>query len=226
MGIGLKTHKLLWGKSGNRCAIEDCRKELVVTEIETDNTSLIGDEAHIVARKKDGPRGVSELNAKERDQYNNLILLCKNHHKIIDDNEEVYTVELLHEIKKTHENWVKENLKLDSKAEFENLIYISYIDYLLEFIDIDNWIYWSTSLIFDQYNFIDKNFFKSFYEIEKYLNSRVWPNKYLELERAFDNFRLILSDLRNVYLLRAKENGNRYQTEKFYKTAKSNFDQK
>lgn len=84
---------MLWGRSGNRCAI--CQKELVIDATETDDDSIIGDECHIVARSTDGPRGASPL--KERNKYNNLILLCKIHHKQIDDQENEFPVERLHQ---------------------------------------------------------------------------------------------------------------------------------
>lgn len=54
MTITLKTHKMLWGRSGNRCAFPECRKILVEDETETDNESIIGDEAHIVAKEENG----------------------------------------------------------------------------------------------------------------------------------------------------------------------------
>ena len=95
MSINLKTHKLLWGKSGNKCAFEDCRNDLIADETETDDESIIGDEAHIVARKENGPRGISKLSPEDRDKYDNLILLCRIHHKIIDDQHKFYTVEKL-----------------------------------------------------------------------------------------------------------------------------------
>jgi len=64
MSITLKTHKMLWGRSGNRCAMPDCRKELVMDATETDDESLIGEECHIIAesprrpqRKPVNPRG-------------------------------------------------------------------------------------------------------------------------------------------------------------------------
>ena len=42
--------------------------------------------------------------------YGNLLLLYKNHHREIDENCTSYTEELLHYIKTSHENWVKETL--------------------------------------------------------------------------------------------------------------------
>ena len=50
MGISLKTHKILWARSGNMCAI--CSNELIVDSLDqNDDPSIVGDEAHIIARK-------------------------------------------------------------------------------------------------------------------------------------------------------------------------------
>lgn len=139
MSISLKTHKLLWGYSGNKCAFNDCRNDLIADETETDDESIIGDEAHIVARSEDGPRGKSTLSAEDRDKYNNLILLCRKHHKIIDDQFNFYTVEKLNQIKKEHESWVKASLKPDKETEKIDLVYANYIDEIVKVLDFDNW---------------------------------------------------------------------------------------
>jgi len=44
---------------------------------------------------------INPLGISLHDEYENLILLCRNHHKIIDDNPENYSVENLIELKKT-----------------------------------------------------------------------------------------------------------------------------
>lgn len=80
MSIQLKTHKMLWGRSGNICAFPDCKKELVMDISETDDISVVGEEAHIVAREAEGPRGNSPLTPEQRDKYDNLILMCSIHH--------------------------------------------------------------------------------------------------------------------------------------------------
>ena len=120
MGITVTTRKALWGKSGNKCSFPDCKQDLVMNESETDGLSVIGEEAHIVARKEKGPRGKSELPKEQRDEYNNLILLCSIHHKRIDDQENIYTIDLLHQYKKEHENWVSSNLSLDKIEEIKS----------------------------------------------------------------------------------------------------------
>ncbi len=104
MAIGQKTRKTLWARSGNSCAM--CRIELVAERNENDRNLNIGDECHIISSKSNGPRHIANYE-KGYDNYENLILLCKNHHKAIDDLSETYTIELLIAVKKNHENWFK-----------------------------------------------------------------------------------------------------------------------
>lgn len=130
MGISSKTHKILWGKSGNKCSFPDCKIDLVMQKSETDDHSIVGEEAHIVGRSKNGPRGISKLEIEERDKYKNLILLCRVHHKLIDDQEQKYTVEILHQYKNKHEDWVRKNLSLKNISKNNNDNYLEYIDRL------------------------------------------------------------------------------------------------
>jgi hypothetical protein len=107
MAISDKTRKLLWGRSGNRCAY--CRRELVMSAA-GDNDSIVGDECHIHARRADGPRSNTSMSIYELDDYENLILLCKFHHKMVDDQPNTYTANALKNLKKKHEKWVRETL--------------------------------------------------------------------------------------------------------------------
>lgn len=108
MAITNKTRKLLWGKSGNRCAI--CRSELVTPATLATSDVLIGDECHINGRKDGSPRWDPTLSGEYLDSYENLILLCKVHHKVIDDQPISFSVEGLRSLKSRHEKWVKNNL--------------------------------------------------------------------------------------------------------------------
>lgn len=114
MSITSKSRKELWAKSGNRCAI--CKKELVNQISEEDGSYIIGDECHIISSSIDGPRYKPGL--EDYDSYDNLLLLCKNHHREIDENCTSYSEELLHYIKTAHENWVKETLENSTKENF------------------------------------------------------------------------------------------------------------
>lgn len=109
MAISDKNRKILWGKSGNRCAM--CRLPLVVDPTLLDSESVVGDECHIISNAKGGPRHDPHFSSFEIDELSNLMLLCRVHHKLIDDQAETYTVDLLRSMKANHEKWVEHKLK-------------------------------------------------------------------------------------------------------------------
>ncbi len=112
MTITDKTRKNLWAKSGNRCSI--CKTELFSNKDKTGDFN-IGEECHINSSKPKGPR--HKENIDDYDLYDNLILLCRNHHKEIDELTDTYTEELLRYIKLNHENWVKSTLNKAINSE-------------------------------------------------------------------------------------------------------------
>ena len=105
MAISDKTRKMLWAKSGNRCSI--CKIELFSNE-DGKETLNVGEECHIISSQKSGPRHKDGV--LDYDNYDNLILLCRNHHKEIDELTETYEEELVRYIKQNHENWVNTTL--------------------------------------------------------------------------------------------------------------------
>jgi hypothetical protein len=105
-----RTLKLLWGRAAGRCAMPECRVELFVDATEYDPIVVIGDIAHVAAAADDGPRAATELDTAQRNDYENLVLMCKNCHSRIDGQPSFYTVERLKDIKQTHEAWVRASL--------------------------------------------------------------------------------------------------------------------
>ncbi|MGW2559643.1 HNH endonuclease [Streptomyces sp. NPDC001514] len=104
MSISEKARKILWVQAGGRCAI--CREQVVTPGTASDDPSVFGEEAHIVARSKGGPRA-GGLADGLLDSHTNLILLCSKDHKRVDDQPGHFTVELLRKIKSEHEAWVR-----------------------------------------------------------------------------------------------------------------------
>ena len=92
-------------RSGNICAFPGCRLLLTAEGTADDSVVVLGEIAHIVAESPDGPRGKSPLTAEQRNSYPNLILLCNQHHQLIDSEEALatYTVERLTAMKEDHE---------------------------------------------------------------------------------------------------------------------------
>ncbi len=97
--ISTKTLRLLYAHSGNCCAFEGCH--LPIFE---DDGTLTGECCHIESYSPDGPRYNEHQTDEERNGYENLMLMCSRHHKIIDSNPEQYPTERLKATKKAHED--------------------------------------------------------------------------------------------------------------------------
>lgn len=208
---------MLWGRAGNRCAFPECRIELVMDETETDDPSLIGEECHIIARSPDGPRGDSTFPKEKIDKYENLILMCNVHHKVIDDQPGYYTVESLNEIKKNHEKWVSESLEeYDAVRQRDDEIYATYAEKWIELAHLENWQAWSSFVLGSGQPRLRVDVADSFDALRNWLLSRIWPKRYDDLEYAFENFRRVLQDFQNTFHMHSKKANEIYFTEKFY----------
>ena len=93
-----KTKLRLYALSGNKCAFPDCD----VIFVSPENESNISNICHIEAAEEGGERYNPNSNDEERRSFENLILLCPNHHKVTDD-VQTYTVDVLRAMKRTHE---------------------------------------------------------------------------------------------------------------------------
>jgi len=103
MAISVESRKRLWGRSGGKCAI--CKENLF--EVASGYDTIVGEEAHIIARSPGGPRREFLADPSKIDDYSNLILLCPRDHTIVDAQPARWTVERLREVKSTHEEWVQ-----------------------------------------------------------------------------------------------------------------------
>ncbi|MBE9039737.1 HNH endonuclease [Oscillatoriales cyanobacterium LEGE 11467] len=101
--ISKKDTKLLCLKSGGICAFPNCRKSLIQEETDKDNPVITGEIAHIVAYEPGGPRGDATFPKQELNKHTNLILLCGDHHKLIDSQPNTYSIRVLQAMKQDHE---------------------------------------------------------------------------------------------------------------------------
>ena len=79
-----------------------------------DDESIVGDECHIISAVPGGPRYDSSFPREKIHDHLNLLLLCKVHHKLVDDQEAEYTASRLANLKTSHEEWVSEQLESPS----------------------------------------------------------------------------------------------------------------
>jgi hypothetical protein len=226
-----KTVKMLWGRAANRCAI--CRIELVMDRSGTDDESIVGDIAHIVARAEDGeaaPRSVATLTATELDQYatliaernkyRNLILLCKNHHKQVDDQPSAFPIGGLLKLKTNHEDWVRQSLgTFDEKKQRDDELYADYVDTWARYARLREWIGWTSGIFSSGQPSLSKEMDVNLETLRTWLVNRVWPHRYPDLEDAFARFRWVLEDFHGLFREYAEDWHDSLLTEKFYKRA-------
>lgn len=111
MTITEPTIKLLWGHSGNRCSNPECRRRLIEEPTDSDPHAIIGEMAHIAGQRPTSARYDATMPPMDRDQYDNLILLCPMCHAKIDRQPNRYPVRALRQMKRDHTEWVERRLK-------------------------------------------------------------------------------------------------------------------
>jgi len=109
--IRRSVEKVLWWSSRGMCAFPGCRKELVVEATPADPAKPIGKVAHIVASSDKGPRGDPNYPSELKDEEDNLILLCPDHHDRVDGQPNTYTCDDLRKWKRDHAKWAKRRLR-------------------------------------------------------------------------------------------------------------------
>ncbi|MGH9766472.1 MAG: SAVED domain-containing protein [Blastocatellia bacterium] len=93
---------LLCVRAGGRCEFDGCNAYLFRHHV-TLKEANFSEAAHIVAFKPDGPRGKSGRRPADINDLGNLMLLCPQCHKLIDDHPDEYSRETLEKYKQEHE---------------------------------------------------------------------------------------------------------------------------
>ncbi len=101
------TIRMLCANAAGRCEFAGCNKYVFKDDLTSKeyNKSNI---AHIVASSPSGARGDEIRSHELSDKIENLMLMCPEHHKLIDDFEDDYTEAMLIEMKMNHEERVRE----------------------------------------------------------------------------------------------------------------------
>ena len=99
--LPVKTVKILCARSQHRCAFPGCTRPL--TGRVEDFDFFFGEICHIEGVKKKAARYNPERRRENLNDLENLILLCPEHHKVVDELPEKYPADRLREFKAGHE---------------------------------------------------------------------------------------------------------------------------
>ncbi|HHQ4712022.1 TPA: HNH endonuclease [Aeromonas veronii] len=214
--IQQKDIKLLWGRSGNRCAM--CKIELTQDKNADSSSFTLGEQAHIVGEKEKASRGQSLLSEKQRNFYHNLILLCPNHHTEIDSNEQDWPVEKLHQIKSEHELWVSETLSAttDLVKASKQVAVAAIIDSAVKLCRLDRWDIWTSWTLAPSPQW-DASMPDEIYEFRQKVIGAIWPEEYDELHRAAETLSIALNLAAQTFLKHCERHGETLYPYKFYK---------
>ena len=124
--ISQKTKQQLWGQAAGRCEI--CNKLVFADSLYGDSENL-GEIAHI--QGVNGPRHNASMTSDEVNSIDNLMLLCLEHHKLIDSKPEEYPTERLIKDKKNHE----ERVRIQTETTDGSLCQI--VTYFMDTDDVD-----------------------------------------------------------------------------------------
>src|SRR4051812_7167131 len=95
----------LWVQAGGRCEYHGCNQYLLEDDLTTYTLNL-AERAHIVGATdaQRSPRGDDVLPLADRNEADNLMLLCRDHHRVIDRLPREHGVDGLRRMKRGHED--------------------------------------------------------------------------------------------------------------------------
>jgi len=115
----------LWGISAGRC--EMCN-ELLHIDPTFGIEGNYSQNAHIHAVSPNGPRYKEDMTKEERDNHENLMLLCPQHHIMIDNDSQYFIPGYLVNKKREHENRIRVVTSIKNEHETRMISYIAPID--------------------------------------------------------------------------------------------------
>lgn len=110
----------LWSRCAGRC--EMCNKILYRSEL-SQNKVNIGQFAHVIGHSDLAARADIKIDRTFRDSIENIMLLCHQCHKDIDDNADIYTADTLFKIKADFENKIEAQTEPTSDTRRKILIF-------------------------------------------------------------------------------------------------------
>ena len=214
MAISMKDSKILWTRAMGLCSIPECRRKLLISSPDGGATpTVIGEHCHIVGEKPSSPRGTSDLSDEDRDRYPNLILLCPEHHKIIDDNPTHWTIERLHQVKADHEVWVETRIP-DLVGDIHMEIYAGLVNAASTCLCLPDWPDITAGAVLDR---LPNRFVDGVYQLSVAITAAHWPGRFANLEAELRNTSVRASSYVDLFMARAMPDGTSWKQDNRWK---------
>ncbi len=117
-----KVRSLLWAKTAGRCEYNGCNEALWMDGL-TKLEMNFADVAHIIGDRPEGPRGHEVLSPQYCSDISNLMLMCLNHHRMIDEILQNHSDEELRQMKNAHEERIERLTSIRPERTSHVLIY-------------------------------------------------------------------------------------------------------
>jgi len=130
-----ETTRALYLRSGNQCAFPGCVERIIDPE-----GNLVGEICHICAVKKGEPRFDEGQSNEDRRYYDNLILLCRKHHRVTDD-EDKYPVPAMAKMKADHEGKFRDAVEKIRASVTDHTLSdaVAYPETMSAYFDLNGW---------------------------------------------------------------------------------------
>lgn len=122
--ISAPVQSMLWGVAAGRCQFAGCNRPLWKSPVTQEQVN-IAEKAHIYAFSPDGPRGQEGLEPEHLNQVTNLMLVCHDCHRKMDQKKDGgrYTTGLLRHWKTQHESRVERVTGIDLDRQSHVVLY-------------------------------------------------------------------------------------------------------
>lgn len=176
---------ILFGRAAGKCSF--CKIDLF------ENDVRIGEMAHIIAKSKIGPRGQLPLSVG-LNSYENLILVCRNHHGLIDGAPDEFPPKALLKKKADHEAWVQAALSQSTARSTD----VAGLQALMRYLPFTQF----PSMVEQLPLTLDSNFMIAVSTIDAFPidNPQCCPFSDTELERLYADFRHKVRTLADITL--------------------------
>jgi len=96
----------LWGAAAGRCQFSGCAQSLTIDPISKRRANF-AERAHVYPIGKQGPRATKSASTRRVNDIGNLMLLCRPHHRLVDQLPSDFPSHMLIAMKNQHENRVR-----------------------------------------------------------------------------------------------------------------------